>query len=377
MLLNPIAAQPDENFVLNNERLGSTTLAEYRLSDAEMAFLRAYEVINSVGVNNGGRSLGAALIDEKIKIWKGEPFERAMANFYLGLIYYMRHDYPNARAAFENALFKLDDYENKNTKPNQIIKTDSDFALAYLMLAKAWQRMGQEDKAAQLFQKVKHLRPDLAALADENYNRSANLLIVADWGIGPQKLTQADGSMAGFTPTPRQAGPVRLPRVSVDGVEYSPQRVFRAPADLLALAQDRKWQSIDTIRVLKSAAGTGLMVAGAAEAATLKPKNAELGAILFLSGLLLKATSHADTRFWEMLPRTTFVIPLRVPPGPHDVTISFQEGQRQTWRGLVAPPSGDNTYYMRIGMWTEGPYDWPPPASGFNPGVAIDPSNPQ
>ena len=103
--LRPAAKKADENFVLNNVRLGSAALVDYDLNEAEDAFLRAYEVINSVGVNDGGRSLGAALVDEKIKIWKGEPFERAMANFYLGLIYYMRQDYNNARGAFENALF--------------------------------------------------------------------------------------------------------------------------------------------------------------------------------------------------------------------------------------------------------------------------------
>src|SRR5262245_47065588 len=77
--LRPAAKKADENFVLNNVRLGSAALVDYELNEAEDAFLRAYEVINSVGVNDGGRSLGAALIDEKIKIWKGEPFERAMA----------------------------------------------------------------------------------------------------------------------------------------------------------------------------------------------------------------------------------------------------------------------------------------------------------
>ena len=70
----------------------------------QTAFLRAYEVQNSVGVNTGGRSLGAALVDEGVRIWKGEPFERAMTNFYLGIVYYTRHDYNNCRAAMENAL---------------------------------------------------------------------------------------------------------------------------------------------------------------------------------------------------------------------------------------------------------------------------------
>src|SRR5947209_6526231 len=94
--LDAPSKKTDENFVLNNVRLGSAALAAYDLTEAESAFLRAYEVLNSVHVNDGGRSLGAAVVSENIKVWKGEPFERAMANFSLGLVYYMRHDYPNA-----------------------------------------------------------------------------------------------------------------------------------------------------------------------------------------------------------------------------------------------------------------------------------------
>jgi hypothetical protein len=88
------------------------------------------------------------------------------------------------------------------------------------------------------------------------------------------------------------------------------------------------------------------------------------GLAMIGTGLLLKATSQADVRQWEMLPRTTFVLPLRVPPGTHDVTVSFPNaaGLRQTWRGLVVPEQGEATYYMRMQRWTPGPFDWPPPA---------------
>ncbi len=147
--LEPLAKQTNEDFVLNNVRLGSAALVAYDLKESEAAFLRAYEVINSMGVNNGGRSLGAVLVDEKIKIWKGEPFERAMANFYLGLIYYMEHDYGNARAAFENALFKLQDYDsNKDSKEDR--DQESNFVLATIdLLGKILQQrtMGRDDFA--------------------------------------------------------------------------------------------------------------------------------------------------------------------------------------------------------------------------------------
>src|SRR5882724_13184005 len=45
-LLRPAASKPDENFVLNNDRLGSAALAAYDLDMAERALLRSYEVLN-------------------------------------------------------------------------------------------------------------------------------------------------------------------------------------------------------------------------------------------------------------------------------------------------------------------------------------------
>src|SRR5687767_2734289 len=44
--LEPLAEKTDENYVLNNLRLGSAALTSYELDEAEAAFLRAWEVIN-------------------------------------------------------------------------------------------------------------------------------------------------------------------------------------------------------------------------------------------------------------------------------------------------------------------------------------------
>jgi tetratricopeptide (TPR) repeat protein len=360
-LLDPLAKKTNGDFVLNNARLGSTALVQYRLDDAQDAFLRAYEVINSVGVNNGGRSLGATLVSEDIKVWKGEPFERAMVNFYLGLIYYMQHDYDNARAAFENALFKLKDYQD-NDNPDKYSQTESNFALAYIMLGKSWQRLGEQDQANAMFAKAIKLRPDLASLANADYNAKANLLLVVEFGQGPLKVTNFDGSIVGFGPKPNEAGPIYPPQVNVDGRWVDVSGLTVPPVDLLVLAQDRRWQSIDTIRAVKSAAGTGLMVAGAVVGSQDNRNSGELGLGLFAAGLLLKATSQADVRQWEMLPRTVFLIPLQVSPGKHDVTILIAGGWRQTWRGLVAPAKGDDTYYFRATPWSSGEQTWPPPA---------------
>jgi tetratricopeptide (TPR) repeat protein len=363
--LTRLAARTDENFVLNNLRLGSAALANYDLDTAEGAFLRAYEVLNSVGVNDGGRTLGAVLVSENIRIWRGEPFERAMANFYLGLVYYMQHDYANARGAFENALFKLRDYgESKGAKADQYAEAESNFALGHLMLAKSYQRLGRDDMAEKYYKRAAELRPDLAAAADPEANGRANVLLVVDFGYAPEKVTGGSGSIAGFSPRPEEVGPPPQPVVIVDGERLHVEPVARPPVDLIVLAQDRRWQSIDTIRAVKDVVGTGLMAGGLVYGQR-RDARPEIVLAALLGGALLKASSQADVRHWEMLPRTTYVLPLTLPPGTHDVTVDFPvvSGVRQTWRGIVAPPEGEEaTYYLRMQRWNNGPYQWPPPA---------------
>jgi tetratricopeptide (TPR) repeat protein len=364
--LRPLSRQTNNDFVLNNCRLGSVAMAGYDEEEAEDAFLRAYEVINSMGVNQGGRGIGAVVVSENIKVWKGEPFERAMANFYLGTLYYMRHDYGNARAAYENALFKLRDYgENGGSDKNkndEYREQESNFAVGYIMLGRCWLRLGRQDLAEANFQRAAHLRPELADLANSSRHENSNLLLIVDYGRGPRKITTADNSLVGFAPTAREEGPLPQPVVVIDGRPVPMGTVGRAPVDLLELAQDRRWQSIDTIRAVKSALGVGLMAAGAYEGMR---RDGNTGAALALigTGLLLKASSGADLRQWEMLPRTVFLLPLKVPPGKHTISVVFRGDDRvgQTWRGLEVPSEGEATYYLRMQPWNNGIFDWPPP----------------
>lgn len=369
--LRKLAGKTDENFVLNNLRLGSAALVDYDLDEAESAFLRAYEVINSVGVNDGGRSLGAVLVDEKLKIWKGEPYERAMANFYLGLVYYMREDYANARGAFENALFKLRDYssDEKRSARQDYRDVESNFAVAALMLGKCWQKLDREDLARTNLSRAGELQPRLREDADYDRNMQSNLLLVIDLGHAPQKVTDFDGSIVGFAPTPGQAGPLPRAQVRVDGRTIGDARLGEPTVDLVAMAQDRRWQSIDTIRAVKSGLGTGLLAAGAFEGArgingrgSAQRRDLTAAAALLGAGLLLKATSQADVRQWEMLPRTVYVMPLHVSPGAHDIVVDFPRvpGLRQEWYGLEVPQRGEATYYMRMQRYNAGPFYWPP-----------------
>jgi hypothetical protein len=293
------------------------------------------------------------------------------------LIYYIRHDYDNARAAFENALFKLRDYgASKDEKSTDKYRdVESRFTLAYLMLAKSWQHLGREDMALANFNRVAQLRPDLAALADPRRNAESNFLLVLDYGYGPRKETDFDGAIVGYGPKPQEAGPIPMPLVYVDGRVWPTNDVARPTVDTLALAQDRVWQSIDTIRTVKSAIGTGLIAAGAVEGVrgglghgSAQRRDLIASAALVGAGLLLKATSQADTRVWELLPRATFVVPMRLEPGTHDIRVQFAGGASQTWRDVAVPSPGSGeelTFYMRMLPWHEGPFQWPPPTAPY------------
>jgi tetratricopeptide (TPR) repeat protein len=386
-VLQPLAAKTDENYVLNNVRLGSVTLPTYDLRAAESAFLNAYDVLNSTGTNDTARAMSAAILSESTKIWKGEPFERAMCNYYLGLIYYIEHDYNNSRAAFENALFKLRDYGDAND-PQQYSQFESDFVLAYMMLGKCYQHLDRPDQARAMFDQAARIRPDLSDVA-RGLRQPDNVLIVADYNWGPRKITTVDHAFAGWGPRPEEVGPVPLPQVLVDGwpatlVNLSQESTtlslpqvpvdgqsatLTAPplplVDLLALAQDHKWQDIDTIRAVKSVAGKALMGVGAYEATRSNNSgNIDAGLGMIAAGALIDASSQADLRQWEELPRSVFLIPMQLSPGPHDVTLTFPTGDQQTWHGLIAPPAGqENAYYYRMLNSLPPDHYWPPPGA--------------
>jgi len=365
--LEKLAAKTDENYVLNNLRLGSTMLTAHELNDAEAAYLRAWEVINAGGVNSGGRAIAAVWIDEKLKIWKGEPYERALASFQLGLTYYIQNDYNNARAAFENALFKLRDYADKDDEKKGFSEQESTFVLAHIMLGRTWQRLGREDMAADAFATARRLQPRLEALADASTHANSNVLLVVDYGYGPRKVTDFDGAIVGYAPTPQTATQLPRPEVYIGGQLYPISTLNEPTIDTVAMAHDRRWQSIDTIRTVKSAVGTGLIAGGAgygiyrAGQGDFRGEDAAIVAGLIVAGALLKVTSQADTRSWEMVPRSVYLLPLRLSPGVHDVTVTFPGTDlQQQWRSLVVPDVGEATYYMRINRWWPGPFDWPP-----------------
>lgn len=327
-VMAPLIKKPDSDFALNNCRYGSCALAGGNLNHAEQAFLTAYRIMNSVNTNTGSRVLGAVVLYDGLKVWKGQPFERAMAYYYLGIIFLIKGEYENARAAFQNSLFRLRKYSRPNSSlppADRFARIDSNFTLGYFCLGVCNLKLGHPNLANADFQHAESLKPALAAVMAKMRQPHINGLIFVDYGRGPiRRPAGMYGEQTVFTPAPWQVGPP--PPLAVwDMNRQIPGLSRSAMVDTLALAQEKRWLTMDTIREAKAVIGTGLMVGGFAASSygsyhrdqTLAL--AGLGASLL--GAAIAASSQADTRYWQMLPRCVYVAPIHLRRGPNVIRV--------------------------------------------------------
>ena len=307
-----------------------------------------------------------------------------MAHYYLGLIFLIRHDYENARAAFQNSLFNLQDYAKKDDQEH-IQEVQSNFALGYYGLGFCYLRLGNVDLARQNFQLAVKMDPSIQPVVTQTGDPSTNALLFIDAGQGPMRAGRGwYNEESAFGPTPAEAGPVPPVVAWVDGQQatmaaggpavapgvYVPGGpapvgpVYHSPyalVDTLAMAQQKRWQDIDTIRKTKAVVGTGLMAGGTGVAAYGAQKRdqgmmwAGIGAALL--GGAVTASSQADLRYWEMLPRTVYVVPLTLPPGEHDIVVQAGPGRSAPVHVTIpggAGPTGtsggprDTVLYFRL-----------------------------
>ncbi len=328
--LAPEISRKNKNFVLNNCRYGSCAIAAGNLRDAQLAFYNAYEVMNSVHTNTVGRTLGAAVVYEGIKVWKGQPYERAMAHYYLGLIYLIKNHFNDARAAFANSLFRLRAYGRSRRDARAGHRygwIDSNFTLGYFGLGLCYQELGRHALARANFRRAEQLNPALAPAVQMMRRRGANTVIFVDYGMGPRPAPHGwYGEKSAFVPTVAEAGPVPPVAAYADG-RLLPASGYDAAVDTLALAQDKRWDSMDTLRETKAVIGTGLVAGGLGTAMIAGDRNdGEVGLIglgAAALGMALTASSRVDVRYWEMLPRAVMVVPAALTPGPHTIQVAM------------------------------------------------------
>ena len=315
----------NEQVILNNLRLGLASLADGDTAEAERVLLRVFEWLSTAGLNED-RTTAAVLLHEGVRIWKGEPFEQAMAYYWIASLYATKGDWENVRAAATNALFRLTDFgqDRLQRNPSQAdlarraaedpsfldrgyTVVNTNFALGFLMQAIGADLSGAPG-AAGLYDAAMRINPHLAPIIDTLRQGTYDTLLMIDYGKGPTKRSYGpDNALSRFEPQDRGDRMLRV-RTSRSNERLPPV------TDMNVMATDHRWNNLENVRQAKSAIGDVLVTGGfvtASIGANHDSTEAQLaGLAMILSGLLMKSGAEADTRYLEYTPAAVYLVPL-------------------------------------------------------------------
>jgi len=295
------------NAVLNQTRIGLAAMDLGYFDHAEVAFEDALQRIESFYVGDGKAKMAKSKFKkESIKDFKGEPYERAMAYFYRGLLYLREGDYENARASFLSGSFQ-DSFTEQE-------KFAADFAVLDYLAGWASQCDGNADLAGDYYRAARKHNPALREPADTD-----NVLFVAGLGRSPVKVGRGKHKeRLEFARPQGENARQAVFQVAAPAIGESWQVATVEGSNVFWQASTRGGRPVDAIldgkaqfksttatvadvgaetanAFLQSASFTGntdMLVVGAASAII------SLGASIFSD----MTTPEADTRYWDNLP---------------------------------------------------------------------------
>ncbi len=270
--------------------------------------------------------------EESEKTFIGEPYERVMAYYYRGIIYWMDGEPDNARACFRSG--ELEDSSSEGEQYN------ADYVLLDYLDGLATTKLGDDgsDAFARSQKESRFAKPP-------PYDPKANVLFFVDYGPGPRKYAAGQyGEELHFA--------IPQSRVQSAVIKVEDQTIDAKPYDDLGFqATTRGGRVMDYVLDGKAVFKTGTAIGGdvaahvGAATAIIGADNRnqtaeEVGLGLIAAGIITEAisasvTPRADTRTWNNLPRYLSFAALNLPPGRHVATVEFQTASGQTLPNLT------------------------------------------
>jgi hypothetical protein len=343
-----VDAAPARDKVLFEYRNALTALRAGKLDEAKRLLDDAILSMGGISVDDKSAKQARRYFNgEDKKNFIGEPYERVMAYYYRGILYWMDGEPDNARACFRSAQFMDGDTENK--------EYSSDYVLLDYLDGLASTKLAEDGsdafKRAQTVSKIP-LPP---------YDTKSNVLVFLDFGPGPRKYAAGEyGEKLQFR---IDTSPARSATIKVEG-----QTFHAAPQDdLYFQATTRGGRVMDHIlankAVFKSAtdtAGDAAIISGAILGSQRGRHSSadEVGLGLALAGLVSKIVSAAtipaaDTRTWDNLPQYLSFVSFSLPPGQHIAKVEFNDAQGNVLANLtktvtinIPPNSRDSVIYV-------------------------------
>lgn len=312
-----VAQAPEKDRVLWQYRTGLTALRRGDYAEAQHQFDDALARVGGIiGPDRSAKKARGLFSEEAKKTFLGEPYERVMAYFYRGVLYWMNGEPDNARACFRNAQIQDSDAE-KHEYANDWILMD------YLDGLVTTRYFGDGSDAYQRAQ-ASFKRGKLP-----EYSRSANTMVFLEFGEGPTKYATGEYS---------QELRIRQGHSVVQGawVKVANKAIRIVPYDDVNYqAITRGGRIMDHIlankAVFKSVTddiGTAAIISGAVVGT--QRGGEEVGLGLVAAGIISKivsaaTTPRADIRTWEGLPGFLSFVAVQLPLGPHTAVVEFTD----------------------------------------------------
>lgn len=315
---NMIAEGPPKDKVLWQYRTAASAMRQGQFDVAKPLLDDALLTLQGIyGKDAEARKARGYFSKEARKTFLGEPYERAMAYFYRGVIYWMDGEPDNARACFRSAEFEDSDAEQAEYA--------GDWVLPEYLDGLASTKLGNDGADA-----LKRARANGKNINLPDYNLKANVLFIVEFGPGPLKY--ATGEYGEELRIRTRPSPLVSARIKTGTIDLAV-----APCDDVNFqATTRGGRVMDHVLGNKAAfksatstAGDVALIGGLTTAAVSNNRTTQtVGLGIALAGLISKGisaatTPEADTRTWDNLPQFISFAAVRLPPGEHSVTVEF------------------------------------------------------
>lgn len=316
----------ERNAVLNLVQLGLAAMESGQYEVAKKAFDLAIARIDAIYADDpNAQKAKSVWNEEKVKDWKGEPYERAMVYYYRGLLYLKDGEYDNAAASFKAA-----DYQDTQAEKETF---QGDFGIMAFMAAWAQSCRGNMTAARDLQKQAVSKDPSVAALSLDT-----KFMVLIDSGVGPTKVGKGRyKEVLTFDAAPNSED--SLVKVDFGARAAASQSTTVPVGDIQFQATTRGGRAIDGILNGKAewkGSLTGFGDAALAAGVVFADVGSQVGSLKMeqmgmfgsLFGLAAKITANnmtpaADTRYWGSLPNKIYAAGLKVYPMDANLFVEF------------------------------------------------------
>lgn len=351
--IEDLANKRDNDELLYLMDLGIAYHAAGQYPKAIEAFQKAEKIGDALNYTSVTEEVGTVILNDDVKKYRGEDFERILINVYLALDFTLLGRWDEALVECRRINHRMDQFKAKNTRHFQY-NSFAKYLAATLFEARGewndalvdYRQLAASPYASFSYlggpllrtaarlradEEVERYRKQFPGVRDLNPPGYGDVFVVFEQGKGPYKVPSYHNSLVPMFIRSPYFGTGGVLRVEGAAVQASTQTLF----DIEDVAIKELQESAAGIAAKKIGGIVAKQAIGHGVAKATGDKN--LGA---MTAIFLHAIDKADTRSWSTLPARLQVARLALPAGSYSLVLDLQttRGPRPAVKRWTAVP---------------------------------------